>query len=134
MEHEREHDSIQFDSPLPVVHAWQEAANQRDIERLMELSDPDIEIVGPRGSSRGREVLRDWVERAGVTLQTYRAFVGGETVVLAQHGAWQTGGERDIATRFRVDDGRVVQIERYDTLEEALQAAGLDSQDEMNEW
>jgi hypothetical protein len=131
---EHEHDSIQFDSPLPVVHAWQEAANRRDVERLMELSDPDIEIVGPRGSGRGRDLLGEWLERAGVTLQTYRAFVKDETVVLAQHGVWQAGGERDIATRFRVDDGRVAQIERYDTLDEALQASGLGAHDEMQEW
>jgi hypothetical protein len=135
-----EEDSIQFDSPLPVVHAWQEAANRRDIDRLLELSDPDIEITGPRGSSRGHQLLRDWLDRAGLTLQTQRAFVRGETVVLAQHGVWQSTdsadktGERDLASRFQVNDGRVTQYARYDTLDAALAEAGLDAGDEMNKF
>jgi hypothetical protein len=135
-----EHDSIQFDSPLPIVHAWQDAANHGDVDRLLELSDPDIEIVGPRGSGRGHQLLRDWLLRAGLNLKTLRAFVREETVVLVQHGVWAsiatggTSGEGDIVTRFLVSDGRVAQVERYDTLDAALQAAGLGPHDEMKEW
>jgi hypothetical protein len=135
-----EQDSIQFDSPLPVVHAWQDAANRRDIERLLELSDPNIEIIGPKGSGRGHQLLRDWLGRAGLTLQTQRAFVRGETVVLAQHGTWQPvdggdeTGEGAIASRFRVNEGRITQYARYDTLDAALAEAGLDAGDEMNEF
>ncbi len=135
-----EEDSIQFDSPLPVVHAWQDAANRRDIDRLLELSDPDIEIIGPKGSGRGYQLLRDWLARSGLSLQTQRAFVRGETVVLAQHGVWQSTesgdptGERDVASRFRVDEGRVTQYARYDTLDAALAEAGLDGGDEMNKF
>jgi len=135
-----EHDSIQFDSPLPIVHAWQDAANRQDVKRLMELSDHNIEIIGPRGTGRGHEVLRAWLDRAGVNLQTVRAFVREETVVLAQHGVWQGSSpgegssERDIATRYHVKEGWVSQIERYDTLDAALKATGLGPHDEMNEW
>jgi len=135
-----EEDSIQFDSPLPIVHAWQDAANRRDIDRLLELSDPHIEITGPKGSGHGHQLLRDWLDRAGLTLQTQRAFVRGETVVLAQHGTWQSTaggeatGEQDLASRFRVDEGRVTQYARYDTLDAALAEAGLDAGDEMNEF
>jgi hypothetical protein len=35
--------------PYKVVQAWQEAVNNQDLERLLQLSDPNIEIVGPRG-------------------------------------------------------------------------------------
>jgi hypothetical protein len=135
-----EHDSIQFDSPLPVVMAWQDAANLGDLARLLELSDPDIEMSGPQGHGRGRDLLRDWLARAGLSLQTQHAFVRGETVVLAQHGTWraqQTGeaaGEADLATTFRVNDGRVVQLTRYDSLGAALADTKLDASDEMKDF
>jgi len=135
-----EHDSIQFDSPLPVVEAWQDAANRRDVNRLLELSDQHIEILGPYGTSRGRDILRDWLGRAGLSLQTLRAFVRGETVVLAQHGVWRaqdTGeatGEAYIATRYHVNEGRVDHIHRYASLEAALADAGLDASDEMKDF
>ena len=35
---------------VETVQAWQNAANTQDKGRLLELSDPNIEIVGPRGS------------------------------------------------------------------------------------
>jgi hypothetical protein len=74
---------------LAIVQAWQEAANSQNIDRLLELS---IEVVGPRGSGFGYQLLRDWIARAGLTLETLRVFVHGNTVVVEQHGAWKYGG------------------------------------------
>src|SRR5258708_22533596 len=94
---------------LTIVQAWQEAANDQNIERLLELSDPNIEIVGPRGSGFGHQLLRDWIARAGLKLQTLRVFVRKEKVVVEQHGVWRsldTGeitGEKILASAFRVD-------------------------------
>ena len=39
------------ETPLAVVAEWQDAANTQDIPRLLEFSDPDIEVVGPRGGA-----------------------------------------------------------------------------------
>lgn len=122
---------------LAVVRAWQDAANAPDLDRLVALSDPEIEVVGPRGAGRGHQLLRDWLGRAGLTLTTRQAFARGNAVVLAQHGVWrspETGavvGEADLASRFRVDDGRVVQFARHDDLEAALRDAGLIPADEI---
>jgi len=55
---------------MAVAQAWVNAANACDGDRLTALSDPNVEIVGPRGSARGPAVLRDWLGRAGVTLAT----------------------------------------------------------------
>ena len=44
---------------LSIVEAWQEAVNTRDTARLLDLSAPDIEVVGPRGSGFGRQVLQE---------------------------------------------------------------------------
>ncbi len=38
-----------YESPFALVQAWQDAANSQNIDRLIELSAPTIEIVGPVG-------------------------------------------------------------------------------------
>jgi len=129
---------METSTPLETVLAWQDAANNQDSERLVELSDPGIEIVGPRGSGHGHKLLLDWLARAGLTLDALRIFAYGHAVVLLQHGTWRapdTGeviGERDVASGFQVRDGRVVRLARYDTLDEALNNAGLGLQDEVS--
>jgi hypothetical protein len=126
-------------SPVEIAEAWQQAANQQDSERLLALSDPNIELVGPRGSGYGHQLLRDWLGRAGLRLTTLRAFGRGNTVVLAQHGIWRSveteaaTGERDLASQFVVAGGRVMRFARYDSLAEALAAAGLSDADAINQ-
>src|ERR687885_1510499 len=123
-------------SSVTVVQAWLDAANTQSIDRLIALSDPNIEIIGPRGSGYGHQLLRDWLGRAGLRLETRRVFARGDSIVVEQHGVWrsvETGdvtGERDIASRFRVDGERIVQFARYDSLSEALNEAGLTFADE----
>ncbi len=122
---------------VEVVQAWLNAANVQDIDRLIALSAPDIELVGPRGSGHGHQLLRDWLGRAGLHLQTLRVFARGSAVVVAQHGVWrsaETGdviGEQDVASRFVVEEDQVSQFARHDTLDEALAAAGLTVEDEI---
>jgi limonene-1,2-epoxide hydrolase len=121
---------------VTLVQAWQDAANTQNVDRLIALSDPNIEIVGPRGSGYGHQLLREWLGRAGLRLETLRVFARGDAVVVEQHGVWhsvETGevvGERDIASRFRVDGERIVQFARYDSLNAALAEAGLTFADE----
>jgi len=128
---------MQYERPFDLVQAWQEAANNQDIDRLIELSSPTIEIVGPRGSGYGYQLLRDWLGRAGLHLTTLRAFVNDGVVVVAQHGVWrslETGavtGERDLASRFRVEDHHIVQFARHDDLAVALNEARLHFSDEI---
>jgi hypothetical protein len=130
---------MQQESPLVVVLAWQEAVNRQDIERLVELSDPNIEIVGPRGSGYGQQLLRDWLSRTGLSLETRRVFERGQVVVAAQHGVWRSVesgevvGEAEVASLFRVEGRRVVRFARYDRLEVALAEAGLTEADEVNQ-
>jgi hypothetical protein len=58
-------------------------------------------------------------------------------VVVDQHGVWrspETGavGEDDVACRFLVGGGRVVQFARYNDLAVALQEAMLGEPDEVS--
>lgn len=125
-------------NPLALVQAWQNAANQQNSNRLIELSTHDIEVIGPRGSGHGYQLLLEWLSRAGLHLTTLRAFARDNVVVVAQHAIWrsvETGeitGERDLASRFRVDGQRIAQFARYDTLDAALDEAGLHHSDEIS--
>lgn len=128
---------LDFAGARAVVLAWQEAANAQDAGRLVALSAPDIAIVGPRGAAHGHQVLREWLARAGVRLAPRRVFARGAAVVVAQHGVWReagTGailGEQAVASSFRVADGRVARVARFDLLAEALADAGLGEADEV---
>ena len=92
---------------ISIVEAWQDAVNHQDIERLLSLSDPDIKPVGSRGFGVGHQLLREWISRAGVRLDTLRTLARGHIVVLAQHGVWQSAeaghGEQDVVSSFHVD-------------------------------
>ena len=129
---------MQPESPVAVVRAWQDAANSQDTDRLIELSAPDVEIVGPRGAGRGHQLLRDWLGRAGLSLETLRVFARGDAVVVAQRGVWrsaetgQVTGEAALAASFRVEGGRVARFARYDSLDVALAEAGLAYADETS--
>ena len=122
---------------LETVLAWHEALNAGDAERVASLSHREVEIGGPRGSARGRQVLKDWVGRANVRLEPLRSSQRGETVVVEEAASWrdaQTGettGAATVATVFQLDGGLVAGIFRYDGLEDALRRAGLDGSDEI---
>jgi hypothetical protein len=126
------------ETTLAVVGAWQEAANVRDVSRRLELSAPDIEQVGPRGSGFGHQLLREWIDRAGLTLVTLRTFARDDVVVLEQRGTWRdrasgtVTGERTLASAYRVDEQRrVARVARYDSLAETLAATRMDAADEV---
>ena len=124
-------------STLTLIQAWQDAVNHRDIHRLLELSAPDIEVVGPRGSGHGHQLLLNWLERAGLHITTLRTFAHNNIAVIAQHGVWhdiesgEVVGEADIASCFRIEDERIAKFARYDSLDAALIEAGLHYSDEL---
>lgn len=130
---------MQLPDAVTLVQAWLNAVNQQAGDQLVALSDANIEIIGPRGSAYGQAILRDWLGRAGLVLETQRLFTRHDVVVVAQHGVWrsvETGdviGEADVASVFRVKDGHVMQYARYDTLQEAFAKSGLTEADEVKQ-
>jgi ketosteroid isomerase-like protein len=113
------------------VHAWLAAVNAGDADAALARTAPDVAIVGPRGTARGRAVLRAWLSHAGATFATRAVYARGDAVVVAQRGTWRdpatgaTRGAADVATRFRVTNGQVAELQRYDELAAALREAGL---------
>lgn len=132
---ERDSERRPESTPLQVVYAWVSAVNAQDIPEVVARSARDIVLGGPRGTARGTRELRDWVERAGLQMTTERVFAADTRVVLLQQAVWRdprglTIGEATIATRFEVTGNRVGRVMRYDSLPEALSAAGLSEADE----
>jgi ketosteroid isomerase-like protein len=90
------------------------------------LSTVDVEVGGPRGSTSGVEVLRDWAVRTGIQLTPGRQVaLGQDSLAIEQSARWRTdsGGltePQTVASVFRVRDGRVASVIRYADLEAAL--------------
>ena len=121
--------------PLEVVESWHTAINARDFEQLCAVTSNDVELVGPRGSARGHDMLRQWLGRAGFSAEPLRWFCGPRGhVVVEQRGRWnipETTSERIVASAFHVARGRVVRYQRFDELGEALSASALTDDDEV---
>ena len=120
--------------PLEVVESWHHAVNARDFDQLCAITSRDVELVGPRGTGRGHEVLRQWLGRAGFHAEPLRWFCGRGTVVVEQRGRWiipETASERVVASAFRVVGSRVVRYQRFDDLREALATVSLTADDEV---
>ena len=121
---------------VETARAWITAANDQNKDRLKQLSQDDIEIVGPRGTVQGSEILLEWLDRAGLTLESKRYFSEGNTVVVEHYGTWrsvETGevmGQSEVASRFVIKNGRVSVYERFDSLNKALDSANLSMKDE----
>ena len=126
-----------MDVPLAVVAAWHDALNAGDGERLAALSHPEVEVAGPRGIGRGVDILREWVERAGIRLDPERWFGRGDALVVLQRATWRSpetgepGEPQMVATAFRIGNGRVRRVARFERLDEALADADLDTSAEL---
>jgi ketosteroid isomerase-like protein len=111
--------------PVAVVKAWHAALNAGDVERLVELSTEDVEVGGPRGVGRGSQLLREWFDRAGITIEPLQVIDDGDSVIVEQRATWQAASDEPqvIASVFGVRDGRVASVVRYPSLADALTAS-----------
>jgi hypothetical protein len=92
-----------------------------------------MEVGGPRGSGRGAALLREWVARAAIQLEPERTYGRDGTIVVAQVARWASDGvvgePQAVASVFRVREGCVASMIRFDDVAAALEAAGLDEAD-----
>jgi hypothetical protein len=121
---------------LNLVRAFVDAINAGDIDHLVAMADPQIELLGPRGSAYGHQWLRDWMERANMTVVTKALYARRDEFVLAQHGTWHTPqgeptSEAETFMRLRMgrDPDRITLLARYTTLADALGAASMTEED-----
>ena len=114
---------------IQTVIAWHEALNSGEVERLVGLSHPDVEVGGPRGAGHGARILREWVGRANIHLDPGRTFQKADAVVVEQEARWRSAepsGTQTVASVFVVREGLVTSVVRYPDLDVALHAANLD--------
>ena len=122
---------------LAVIEAWHAAVNAGDGAGAGALCTEDVQVGGPRGGGRGRDLLTGWVGHAGVRLETRRWFCGSGGAVVEQDARWIDGSTGEptaplrVATVFTVDDGRISGVLRHTELSDALAALGLTTADEV---
>ena len=114
-------------SEVATVLAWHDALNAGDVETLVALSSDDIDVADAHGATQGHSALRRWAETSGVTAQPGRMYVHDGVVVVEQRvgKASDTGGERTMASAFRVVHDKVTSVFRHDDLASALAATEL---------
>ena len=116
------------------VKAGFDAYNDGDFERLLELWEEDVEIVGllVGKSLRGKAEVRSWlvpeaIDQRGEPIE-FRD-VGGRVLVTCHWHTHGRGSGVDVDTRlyflFTMRAGKVARLETFAEAQEALEAAGL---------
>lgn len=59
-----------MENNIEIADQWTKKVNERDIKGVLEVSDPHIELVGPRGMAEGHDILEQWIKESGVKLKT----------------------------------------------------------------
>lgn len=117
---------------IETADAWIDRINAKDVEGVLEVSDHNIEMIGPRGSGVGHETLRQWAESSGIHLKTQTRYQKGSKVVYEQQGTWaDQRGQVTVYTYMEIKNGKVCGIARYDTLDDAFGSTGLSEEDKI---
>lgn len=123
---------------MMVVERWHAALNAGDADAAVALVSPAVEVGGPRGVARGADVLRDWIDHAGITMAPVSWWARGDSVVVEQMASWrdedgQPGDPVRVFSSFAVANGRITRILRFDSREIALRTSGLTEEDQVPE-
>jgi hypothetical protein len=116
-------DSNEMD-PRQVVQEWIEAVNAGDLAHAGALVSDSVEIVGPRGSTSGRDAVSAWVRHTGIRMATGIFRAEGDRVIVDARSTWQLdGGDMDhrtpeatIVMMFLVAKGKITTIERLESI------------------
>jgi ketosteroid isomerase-like protein len=112
-----------------------DAYNSEDFERVLELYEEDVELVGllvSGESLRGKEAIRSWlvpeaIDQRGEPIE-FRD-LGGRVLVTCDWHIHGRGSGVDVDTRlyflFTMRVGKVARVDVFGDEQEALEAAGL---------
>lgn len=126
---------------VKVVRRWIEAYNRRDIEGLLELSDPDIEFrsifagIESGGAFRGSTGVYEYFEAIEDAYESFQTLPdeyldAGAGVVILSQAVWTgrgsgASGTTRIAVVVWLRKTKVMRVETFTDRTEALEAAGL---------
>jgi ketosteroid isomerase-like protein len=120
---------------IDALKAGFDAYNSEDFERLLELWEEDVEVVGllvSGESSRGKEAIRSWlvpdaISQRGEPIE-FRD-LGGRVLVTCDWHTHGRGSGVDVDTKlyilFTMRASKVVRLEVIGDEQAALEAAGL---------
>jgi ketosteroid isomerase-like protein len=118
-----------------LTEAFVAAYNRRDVEAMVALLHPEVEIYGRRGNFHGHEGFRRWLGEPYVALDTELEFTevaeGGGIVVLegTRRFRWREdgthAGDEPLAAVAGVRDGLIDSLQFFSDTDLALAAAGL---------
>ena len=123
--------------PADAVRAFIDAFNAEDLDALIAVLDPEVEIQGRRGLVIGHDETRDWATRRPsgdlhqrLVLDGVR--VDGHPAVALVRRQWlwkdreEPADEEELGVLVSfADDGRITRWQPFDDRTEALRAAGL---------
>jgi len=126
---------------LAVAHAYDQAYDARDVERMVAMVHEDVEAVTPRGTMRGHAPLRAFMARQSYGVSWHATerryfYRGGNTVVVFVQGEWRYVNSGDLAERedgaavYTVHDGLITRFQPFEDLDTALAAAAMTQDDE----
>jgi hypothetical protein len=117
---------------IETADTWVDRLNAQDVEGVLEVSDPNIELIGPRGAGFGHDLLVQWMENTGVNLNTITRYANDHRVVYEQEAVWENqGGHVIVFTFMEVKDGKVTRLERFDNIDDAFSTSGLNEENKL---
>lgn len=117
---------------IETADVWIDRVNAKDVEGVLKVSDHNIEMIGPQGTGVGHDTLQQWVENSGIHLATRTRYQKSDKVVYEQQGTWEDQrGEVTLYTYMEIKNGKVCEIARYDTLDDAFGSSGLSEEDKI---
>jgi limonene-1,2-epoxide hydrolase len=125
--------------PAEAVNAFIDAFNAEDLDALVAVLDPEVEIQGRRGLVIGPDEAREWATRKPsgdlhqrLVLDGLRTDGHPAVALVRRQWLWADGGEIAEEEELAVlvsfaGDGRIAGWHPFDDRAEALRAAGLDA-------
>jgi ketosteroid isomerase-like protein len=129
---------------VEVVRRWIEAYNRRDIEGLLELSDPEIEFrsifagIESGGAFRGRSGVYEYFTAIEDAYQSFQVppddfLDAGAAVFLLAHAVWTGRGSgasdrTPIFVAVWLRAAKVMRVETFTDRQQGLAAVGLDDE------
>lgn len=115
-----------------IAKQWTSNVNKKDIQAVLNISDPHIELAGPRGAAEGHDMLRKWIEESGIYLQTQNVYAKDNQVILTQKATWENqSGHVTIYTFMEIRNGKIYRLGRFDTLDDAFGQCQLSEEDQV---
>ena len=125
---------------VEIVRRWIDGYNRRDMDGLVELTAPDVEVQSVfEFDFRGYEGLRAYFLELDGAYDDFQVvpsdFIdAGAAVVMVARAKWRgkdstAEGETPVQTAFWLRAGRVFRIKTFRDRRDALEAVGLSEQD-----